>query len=67
VRRDGLVLSGGTRLAQHGLDEYTQLDDYRHRMAGDNLGLDMDLREIEVEALRGTKRVIRRYYDSWGL
>jgi hypothetical protein len=65
VEVTGFFMSGGVALARHGMDEITELNDYRHRLAGDNAGLNMELLDIEVETLRGVKGIIRGYYDGW--
>ena len=42
------------------------LNHHRKRLAGEDAGLNMELLDIELEAIRGAKGELRRYYNEFG-
>jgi len=63
VRVEALKVSGTMMLGAHIMEETKQLDAYRQKLAGDDIGLDMLLTEIEavtiVKALELQRRCFR--------
>lgn len=57
---------GGFAIAGDIMEGVADLNQHRRRLAGDDPGLNMELLDIELEAIHGARHELRSYYDRRG-